>query len=54
VATHSRSASNAREVPMLKILLLALLALASATDMPTPEGLSHPEPGMASSAALQG
>jgi hypothetical protein len=40
--------------PMLKMLLLALLVLAGATDMPTPEGLTHPEPVTVSSAALQG
>jgi hypothetical protein len=39
---------------MLKTLLLVLLVLAGATDMPTPEGLSHPEPVTVSSAGLQG
>ena len=40
---------------MLKMLLLALLVLAAgATDMPTPEGLTHPEPMPGSSAALLG
>jgi hypothetical protein len=42
---------------MLEMLLLALLVLAGATgatDMPTPEGLTHPEPSKATSVALQG
>lgn len=38
---------------MLKILLLALLVLPAATDMPTPEGLIHPDSATATSAALQ-
>ena len=37
---------------MLKMLLLALLVLVGATDMPTPEGMTHPEPVSAGPAIL--